>query len=216
MNSAGYHIINVLLHAANAVLLWRVLRQLRIQVAWMAALLFAVHPVCVASVSWISERKNTLSMLFYLLSLLLYLRSKSAARPARPLERARGEIPQPASASSLTHHPLSLYSLALLAFVLALLSKSSVVMLPFVLLIIAWYSSRHPDPARLAAVSAFLRGGVRYGFGHPLVREPPSGAGRSAQRHADPASGRHSRLLVLFGKNRASAQLDDDLSSLAH
>ena len=139
MNSAGYHIVNVLLHAANAVLLWRVLRQLRIRAAWMAALLFAVHPVCVASVSWITERKNTLSMLFYLLCLLLYLRSESAPQPARPLERARDEIPQPAFASSLTHHPLSLYLLSLFAFVLALLSKTSVVMLPFVLLLIAWY-----------------------------------------------------------------------------
>jgi protein O-mannosyl-transferase len=139
MNATGYHVVNVLLHAASAVLLWRVLRQLDIRAAWLAALLFAVHPVCVASVSWITERKNTLSMLFYLLSLLLYLRSESDPHPAWPPKRTKEDIPQPTSASSLSRHPLSLYSLSLLAFVLALLSKASVVMLPLVLLLIAWY-----------------------------------------------------------------------------
>lgn len=113
----GYHIVNVLLHALNAVLLWRVLKQLRVPGAWLAAGVFALHPVCVASVAWISERKNTLSLLFYLLAFVAVLRYDSEARRRR----------------------WGWYAAALPLFLAALMSKTSTVVFPLVLLLALWW-----------------------------------------------------------------------------
>src|SRR6185436_10225877 len=102
----GYHIVNALLHAANVFLLWRVLSRLKVPSAGLAAFLFAVHPVAVASVAWISELKNTLSLFLMLLSFLSYLRFDGDLR-----ENERSAY--------------RWYWLSLVAFVLALLSKTS-------------------------------------------------------------------------------------------
>ena len=72
-NPTGYHAVNILLHVASVVVLWRLLAGLGVSGAWLAAALFAVHPVHVESVAWISERKNVLSGLFALLSTVAWL-----------------------------------------------------------------------------------------------------------------------------------------------
>ena len=78
---AGYHIVNVLLHLANTLLLWHLVRRLAVPGAWMVAAVFAVHPLHVESVAWIIERKDVLSALFYLAAVLAWTRFVGVAAP---------------------------------------------------------------------------------------------------------------------------------------
>ena len=124
MQAAGYHATNLLLHIAECLLLWRILALLRVPGAFLGAMLFAVHPVNVESVAWIAERKNLVAMLFFLASIFCFVK-KEAASPA--------QTPGPGECGRVW------YWLSLASFVLAMLSKGSVAMLPLVLLgLVVW------------------------------------------------------------------------------
>ena len=110
----GYHAINVLWHVTSACLLVAILRRLAVTGALLAGLIFALHPVCVESVAWISEQKNTLSTVFYLVAALTWLRFEDDRRPAR-------------------------YVVATLWFLAALLTKTVTATLPAALLVVAWW-----------------------------------------------------------------------------
>lgn len=127
----GYHVTNVVLQCVNALLLWLLLRRLKVPGAYFAALVFALHPINVESVAWISERKNLLSLLFALPTTLAFLRWHDTRR--RPW-----------------------YAAALAAFALALLSKSAVVMLPVVLLLILWWRDKQVHRQDLIATIPFF------------------------------------------------------------
>src|SRR5438132_1662963 len=77
LNPVGYHVVNIALHAINAILVWRLSRILRIPGAAMVGVVFALHPVHVETVAWVTERKNLLSGFFYLAAALTFLRGQS-------------------------------------------------------------------------------------------------------------------------------------------
>src|SRR5213075_820690 len=83
LNPMPYHLLNVFVHAANAILLWRVLRALNMRAAWLGAAFWALHPVMVQSVAWVTELKNTQSCFFYLLSILCFLKWQEQPRITR-------------------------------------------------------------------------------------------------------------------------------------
>jgi tetratricopeptide (TPR) repeat protein len=110
----GYHLVNLLLHATAVCLFAALLRRLAVPGAALAAVLFAVHPICVETVAWVSEQKNTLSLVLYLCAALAYVRFDSTRRPAA-------------------------YALAAAVFIAALLTKTVTASLPAALLVVFWW-----------------------------------------------------------------------------
>ena len=127
----GYHVINILLHAVAAVLLWQTLSTLRIPGSWLAALLFVIHPVNVASVAWIAERKNTLSAALFFASILAFLVSHK-------------------------RDSIRLYLSSIALFSLAGLSKGTVVAMPIVLCGCILWINRRITPRDLVRMTPFL------------------------------------------------------------
>jgi tetratricopeptide (TPR) repeat protein len=113
-NLLGYHLTNVFLHTLSALLVWRLFSKFGLPLAWLGGLIFAIHPVQVESVAWISELKNTLSLPPFLLAMCAWIDFEE-------------------------HGKKSDYFLALGLFLAAMLCKPAMVMFPVVILLYAWW-----------------------------------------------------------------------------
>jgi protein O-mannosyl-transferase len=142
LNTTGYHWVNLLLHIGNALLVWAVLARLRIPGSWLAAAIFALHPVQVESVAWITERKNVLMGFFFLVTLVAWT----------------------AFVHERTRRPLIFYCLALIFYVLALSAKATACTLPAALFLILWLQKRPITVRRLMQIIPFVVLGVGMGL----------------------------------------------------
>lgn len=127
----GFHVVNVLLHAMTAILLWRLLVRIEVPGAWLAAAVFALHPVHVESVAWITELKNVLSGVFYFAAFLCFLGYAD--------DRRRGA-----------------YVASLALFTCAMLSKSVTATLPLAILVVQWFRRRPIDRRLLLSLTPML------------------------------------------------------------
>src|SRR3989440_2184581 len=142
LNTTGYHWVNLLLHVGSALLVWAVLARLRVPGAWLAAAIFALHPVQVESVAWITERKNLLMGFFFFLTLIAWV----AFIDERTRQRWR------------------FYSLALVFCALALFSKATACTLPAALLLILRLQKRAINRERLIQIAPFVLMGLLMGL----------------------------------------------------
>lgn len=136
----GYHGLTLLFHIANAVLIALLLRQLGIPAPWLAAFFFALHPVNVESVAWISEIKNTQSTFFLLLGLMSYLRFRT------------------------TRSNRWGYALAFFFYACALLTKTAACVLPAVILLVLWFRDGRFPWRDVAALTPFWILGLGLGL----------------------------------------------------
>jgi tetratricopeptide (TPR) repeat protein len=140
LNTTGYHWVNLLLHVGNALLVWAVLARLGVPGSWLAAAIFALHPVQVESVAWITERKNVLMGFFFLLTLLGWIAFIDKRRP------------------------WIFYCLALIFYVLALSAKATACTLPAALFLILWLQKKPITMRRLMQIVPFVVLGVGMGL----------------------------------------------------
>src|SRR5262249_1834879 len=134
LNPTGYHWVNLLLHVANALLVWTLLARLKVPGAWLAGAIFALHPVQVESVAWVTERKNVLMGFFFLLTLLAWT----------------------AFVNEKTKRPGLFYGLALILYLLALSAKTTACTLPAALFLILWLQNKRISRQRIFQIIPFL------------------------------------------------------------
>ena len=134
LNPVGYHWVNILLHLGNALLVWCILARLKVPGAWLAAAIFALHPVQVESVGWISELKNVLMGFFFLLTLLTWIEYVDATHKHRRI----------------------LYVAALVFYLLALSAKATACTLPAALLLVLWLKQRPIGRRALLEIIPFV------------------------------------------------------------
>ena len=159
LDPLGYHLVNVLLHSLNAILFWLILKRLGVPGAWLAAGIFALHPVCVETVMWVTEHKNTLSGAFYLVSLL------AALKFWLPVETSLQ--PKPPTSTGDPTKPFGdwrFYRLALAFYLCALWSKTAAVPLPAVILLLVWWKRGRIAWREARLILPFLAVGTAMGL----------------------------------------------------
>lgn len=142
LNPYAYHLTNLLFHIFNSLLVFVIIFLLckKITVALITAILFAIHPLHVESVAWITERKDVLCALFFLFSLLLYIKfTENLNSNNKPLIAKRRK-------------KRMFYLFSLICFLMALLSKPMAVTLPLVLLLIDYYTLHNPNGAKVVSL----------------------------------------------------------------
>jgi hypothetical protein len=144
--TTGYHAVSLILHLAAVILVFLILRALEIPGALLAAGIFAVHPVHVESVAWISEQKNTMSGALYLAAVLAYLR----------VDASRVEAGKPS--------PWRPYLLSLAFFVLSLLTKTVTATLPTALLVVFWWKRGTLNRRDVLPLVPFFVAGISAGL----------------------------------------------------
>ncbi|PWT78964.1 MAG: hypothetical protein C5B58_14500 [Acidobacteria bacterium] len=142
LNPTGYHWVNLILHVANSLLIWAVLARLKVPGAWLAGAIFALHPVQVESVAWITERKNVLMAFFFLLTLLAWIGFID--------ERTKGRW--------------LFYGVALILYLLALSAKATACTLPAALFLVLWLRKKPIGWERIFQIVPFLVLGVAMGL----------------------------------------------------
>jgi protein O-mannosyl-transferase len=141
LDPTGYHWVNLLLHIGNALLVWLVVARLKVPGAWLAGAIFALHPVQVESVAWITERKNVLMGFFFLLTLLAWI----------------------AFVDGKTKRRWLFYGLALILYLLALSAKTTACTLPATLFLILWLQKKPISWKRIFQIIPFLVLGIAMG-----------------------------------------------------
>ncbi len=169
MNPLVFHAVNLFLHVLGALLVWRVLEKLEVPGAWTAALLFSVHPVGVASVAWIIEGKNTLSLCLYAVTVYFYLNATDQATPLL-------NVPQTTDSDSprRARYGARWYWLSVTCFLLALLCKTSGILLPFALLAFTWWRQKRVTGADVVRILPFFSIAATLGVLTLLFQAPQS------------------------------------------
>jgi tetratricopeptide (TPR) repeat protein len=159
LHPLAYHAENILLHALAAVLLWRLLRRLDVSGAWLGAALFALHPVCVESVAWITERKNALSGVCFLAAMLAAFEFWLPSPALRATKAENGaEISEPSLGR------WKFYWIALFLYLCGLWSKTATLGLPAVILLLAWWKRRRVTWRDGILLAPFVALGVALGL----------------------------------------------------
>ena len=152
LDPMGYHVVNIALQALNALLFWRLLERLKVPGAWLAAGVFALHPVGCETVAWVAERKNLLSLAFYLLAAHAYFRFEAPEEAPAAQGEPTGE-----------RDPLR-WAVAFGLFALALLAKSVTFSLPAAIALVFWWKRGRLSARALWPLLPFVVAGALFGW----------------------------------------------------